>query len=61
MARHAEPQFVIDWRNLKAPKVCHTCDWYDKEGICNFHKSEPPEDFASTIGACDSWVEELPF
>ena len=61
MARHNEPQFVIEWRNRQPPKVCHTCDWYDKHGECGFYKAEPTETFAATAGACDSWVEELPF
>lgn len=61
MSRPAEPQFVIEWRNRTAPKCCHTCDWYTKEGFCDFHKSEPPENFVNTQNACDSWIEELPF
>lgn len=61
MARHPEPQFVIDWRNRKAPQVCHTCGWYDKKGLCNFHNEEPPKEFANTQGACNSWIEEVPF
>jgi sulfatase maturation enzyme AslB (radical SAM superfamily) len=61
--RHNEPSHVIQWREAIAnpPKCCHTCDWYDKDGVCGFHKSEPPEDFAATNGACESWIQEMPF
>lgn len=59
--RHEEPDFVKKWRYIPAPRCCHTCDWYDKQGICQFHKSEPPKEFAETINACATWIEEIPF
>lgn len=62
--RPPEPQFLIDYRELvKAgpPKCCFTCDWYTKEGACLEFGMTPPEDFASTVDACDQWVLELPF
>ena len=61
MPRPNEPQFVVDGRLRQPPRVCHTCDWYSKDGVCDFHKSEPPEDFANTKDACESWLEELLF
>lgn len=61
MARHCEPQFVVEWRNVKPPKCCHTCDWYNKEGQCEFFKMEPPEEFANTKDQCEKWIQEIPF
>lgn len=55
------PQIVIEWRNRKAPKCCHTCDWYDKEGHCQFYKQTPPISYAESLDVCESWLEEIPF
>jgi len=57
--RHPEPERVAMWR--VAPKCCHTCEYYNKDGVCLEHKSEPPEDFAATDGACPQWSLAIPF
>ena len=62
--RHAEPESVTIYRaTLKAepPKVCHTCDFYSKEGVCMEFNQEPPEQFANMPGQCSLWVWEIPF
>jgi sulfatase maturation enzyme AslB (radical SAM superfamily) len=61
MARHLEPEFVTEWKKREIPKCCHTCDWYSKQGVCQFHQSEPPEDFAKEVNSCNDWIEEIPF
>lgn len=60
MPRHEEPEHVKLWRN-PAPEICHTCEHYDEEGICQLHQQEPPEDFAKQEGACPDWLIDLPF
>jgi hypothetical protein len=62
--RHTEPASVMHYRaTLKAevPQLCHTCDWYTKDGICSEFNATPPEAFASQPGECSFWVEEVPF
>lgn len=61
--RHPEPEYVVKWREAiaKPPKCCHTCDHYAADGKCVFHWAEPPADFAATNGACNDWVEIMPF
>ena len=62
--RHAEPQIVTLYRNtLRAepPRVCHTCDHYNKEGWCGEFHDYPPADFASEPGGCSLWEWEVPF
>ena len=62
--RPPEPQFLIDYREwLKAgpPKCCFTCDEYDASGHCRKFEMRPPEEFASSVDACDQWVEVIPF
>jgi len=43
------------------PKCCHTCDHFDQSGRCLVFDMTPPEDFASTVDACEQWIMELPF
>jgi len=59
--RHQEPKFIIEWRNAKTPQCCHTCDHYLPNGECRKYNSIPPEDFAMTVDACESWELEVPF
>ena len=62
--RHLEPEIVTIYRNtLKAdpPQVCHTCDWYTKDGVCAEFNESPPETFADQPGECLLWVWEIPF
>jgi hypothetical protein len=59
--KHEEPKFVTDWREMKPPKCCHTCDNYLPNGECRQYNSIPPKDFAESINACDSWDLEVPF
>lgn len=62
--RHPEPPIVIQYRaTLKAepPQVCHTCDWYTKDGICSEFGEAPPQAFAAEPGECSLWVWEVPF
>lgn len=66
MPQHPEPQILKDWwndpqRNSNPPKVCHICEHYDREGMCAQFRAEPPLDFAHAPGACDNWLELIPF
>jgi hypothetical protein len=53
--RHTEPDFVTAWMRGEVPSCCHTCLHYAEEGICRICGEEPPEEFARTIKACESW------
>lgn len=62
--RPPEPEFLIQWREwMRAgpPKLCHTCEHYGIDGLCTEFFMTPPEDFASSIDACDKWEREIPF
>jgi hypothetical protein len=62
--RPPEPEFLIQWRELMRagpPKCCHTCENFSQSGHCLEFNMAPPEDFASTVDACDKWFEEIPF
>ena len=62
--RPPEPEYLIQWREwIKAgpPKCCHTCDYYSGAGDCLAFDMRPPEDFAATQGACEKWIQEIPF
>jgi hypothetical protein len=62
--RPPEPEFLIQWREwMRAgpPKCCFTCDEYDASGHCMVFDMRPPEDFASTVDACEHWIMEIPF
>ena len=63
-----EPEFLIQWREwmrewMRAgpPKCCFTCDEYDASGHCRKFEMRPPEEFASSVDACDQWVKMIPF
>lgn len=61
--RRPEPQWLTDWRHVSAniPRVCYTCDSFDKNNRCEKFDMEPPEDFAETKNACDQWEIEIGF
>lgn len=62
--KHKEPEIVLKYRELIAtpiPKCCHTCDNYADSGMCSEFNMQPPEEFAATIGECESWIIEVPF
>lgn len=59
--KHKEPLFVTDWRYIKAPKCCHTCDNYLPNGECRIYNTIPPEEFAMTKDVCDKWDLEIGF
>lgn len=62
--RPPEPQFLIDYREwLKAgpPKCCHTCDHFNQSGQCLAFDMRPPDEFAASVDACESWEPECPF
>lgn len=62
--RPPEPQFLIDYREwLKAgpPKCCHTCDQFNQSGHCLAFDMRPPDEFAASVDACESWEMEVPF
>ena len=65
MTKYTEPEIVTLYRaaiRQEPPRCCHTCDHYNRaSGLCLEFDNEPPELFTRTIGACDLWVEELPF
>ena len=62
--RPKEPDFVTQWREwveLGPPKCCHTCEYFDVNGGCEIFNTDPPEEFAASVGACDKWEREIPF
>lgn len=61
--RHPEPDFVTAYLRGEVPSCCHTCLHYSEAGVCKIYYTEPPEQFARTIGACDRWscYDEVPF
>ena len=62
--RPPEPEWLIQWREwVRAwpPKCCFTCEHYDQSGHCLAFDMRPPEDFASTVDACEQWLMEIPF
>ena len=62
--RPPEPEFLIDYREwVKAgpPKCCFTCDEYDESGHCRKFEMRPPDEFAASVDACESWEPECPF
>ena len=61
--RPPEPEFLIQWREwMRAgpPKCCFTCDHFNQSGHCLAFDMTPPEDFASTVDACEQWEEVIP-
>lgn len=60
MPRHKQPDILISWRD-GPPKMCHTCEYYDEDGVCQEHQQEPPEEFAASPDACQDWLEAIPF
>ncbi len=64
MSRHAEPDFVTDYKRWLAagpPRCCHTCEHYGNDGLCTEFFMTPPAEFADTVGECPSWIQEVPF
>lgn len=62
--RHPEPAIVTLYRQTLAaepPRVCHTCDFYQPNGVCAEYNDTPPAEFASEPGGCALWVWEVPF
>jgi hypothetical protein len=59
--KHKEPQFVIDWRQTKPPKCCHTCESYLPNGECRQFRSIPPQEFCDSVDVCESWEMEIRF
>ena len=62
--RPPEPEFLIqwsEWMRAGPPKCCHTCDHLNQSGHCLAFDMTPPEDFASTVDACEQWIMEIPF
>ena len=62
--RHQEPEVVTIYRErvkTAPPRCCHTCEHYGTDGLCIEFWMQPPEDFASTVGECDKWQQEVSF
>ena len=62
--RHQEPETVKRYREIVKngpPKCCHTCENYSTDGVCTVYDMRPPEDFAATDGACQDYIQEIPF
>jgi hypothetical protein len=62
--RHPEPEIVRLWRIMTGiPKCCHTCEHYDKDGVCTKFNAVPPREFAENLDACKDWSSEdgIPF
>jgi hypothetical protein len=64
MSRHAEPDFVTDYKRWLAagpPHCCHTCEHYGVDGLCVEFFMQPPPEFAEAVGECPKWEEEVQF
>ena len=62
MARPAEPEYLIMWREQrKTPHCCHTCAFYSEDGYCNKFGEAPPAEFANAHDKCQAWEDEVPF
>ena len=62
--RHAEPDFVTDFKRWLAagpPRCCHTCEHYGNDGQCVEFFMKPPAKFAAEVDACPKWEAECPF
>ena len=62
--RHPEPAIVTLYRKTLAaepPRVCHTCDFYQPDGVCVEYNDTPPPEFANETGGCALWQIEVPF
>jgi hypothetical protein len=62
--RAEEPDMVKqyrEWQNFGPPPCCHTCLYYSKEGVCEWHNMTPPAEFTQQIGQCPDWEMEIPF
>jgi hypothetical protein len=61
--RPDEPVWLKEWRIIAAsvPKLCHTCDHYNGDGMCEKFDMYPPEEFAETKNACEKWEIECGF
>lgn len=61
MPRHPKPLILIEYENKKRPRICHTCEFYDENGVCLNFAAEPPKEFAETDGACAHYDGSVPF
>lgn len=59
--RHPEPKILTEYKAKVYPEICHTCEYYDQDGMCMKFRMEPPEDFAATHQACPEWFVLVPF
>ncbi len=62
--RPKEPDFLVqgrEWLKSWPPKCCHTCEYFDANGLCEVFNTNPPEEFAASVGECDKWEREIPF
>ncbi len=59
--RHPEPKILIEYKTKVYPEICHTCEYYNSDGLCLKFRMEPPEDFAATHQACPEWFVLVPF
>ena len=59
--RHPEPKILIEYKTKVYPEICHTCEYYNSDGLCMKFRMEPPEDFAATHQACPEWFVLVPF
>lgn len=59
-----EPEFLKLYKQCikeGPPKCCHTCDYFDGDGICTEYKMQPPDEFINEIDKCQKWTETIPF
>jgi hypothetical protein len=65
--RHPKPDILIKYETQRVhlresyPRICHTCDFYTDNGVCERYGSEPPQDFAQTQNQCQEWKDIIPF
>lgn len=49
-------------RKAATPRNCFFCDYMASQpGFCDRYQARPPASFMQKEGACDQWLEEIPF
>ena len=61
MPRHDKPEILLIYEHMERPRICHTCEHYTIDGLCQLHQQEPPREFAATHKICPEYSEDVPF
>ena len=64
--RPPEPAAITIWRELdhyvEPVKCCHTCEFFDANGVClQFGEAPPLDHVYASSRHCEDYEEEIPF